>query len=111
VQAARENRDPPEDAEQPNVPPPPARWSRRKPEAAARLEAARAALSKVSERVGIPTENLIAPELVRRLCWDWAAAPDPVEAVEEFVRAGHARTWQRELVVDVLAQALQPPAE
>src|SRR5271154_7057696 len=109
VQAARENRDQPEDAEQPNVPPPPARWSRRKPEAAARLEAARAALSKLSERVGIPTENLIAPELVRRLCWEWVTAPDPVEAVEESVRASHARAWQRELVVDVLAQALQPP--
>ena len=115
LQAARENQDPPEDAEQPNVPPPPARWIRRKPEAAARLEAARAALNKVSQRVGVPTENLISPELVRRLCWDWAEASkdaqDPVEAVEEFVRAGQARPWQRELVVAVLAEALQPPSD
>jgi ribonuclease D len=111
LQAARENRDPPDDAEQPNGPPPPARWSRRKPEAAARLEAARAALNEVSRRVGVPAENLITPDLVRRLCWDWEVAADPVEAVEEFVHAGRARPWQRELVVAVLAQALQPPAD
>ena len=111
LKAARENRDPPDDAEQPNGPPPPARWSRRKPEAAARLEAARAALNEVSRRVGVPAENLITPDLVRRLCWDWEVAADPVRAVEEFVRAGGARPWQRELVVAVLAQALQPPAD
>ena len=111
LEAARENRDPPEDAEQPNAPPPPARWSRRKPEAAARLEAARAALAEVSARVGVPAENVISPDLVRRLCWYWEGAAEPVEAVEEFVRTGQARPWQRELVVAVLARAVQPPAD
>ncbi|OMC33375.1 3'-5' exonuclease [Mycobacterium colombiense] len=109
---ARRNKNPPEDSEAPNGPPPPARWSRRKPEAAARLEAARSALSEVSERVHVPTENLVSPDLVRRLCWDWAPAPDPFDAVETFLRAGQARPWQRELVDPVLARALQaPPTE
>ena len=107
--AARQSQDPPDEAEPANGPPPPARWSRRKPEAAARLEAARAALAEVSQRVAVPTENLVSPDLVRRLCWDWKGAPDPVEAVEEFLCAGHARAWQRELVDPVLARALQPP--
>ena len=111
LQAARQSQDPPDDAEAPNGPPPPARWSRRKPEAAARLEAARAALGEVSQRVGVPTENLIAPDLVRRLCWDWEPAADPEEAVEAFLCAGRARAWQRELVDQVLARALQPPTE
>ena len=111
LEAARQTQDPPEDAEPPNGPPPPARWSRRKPEAAARLEAARAALGEVSERVGVPTENLVSPDLVRRLCWDWEAAPDPDEAVDEFLRAGQARAWQRQLVYPVLARALQPPED
>ncbi len=111
LEAARQSQDPPEDAEPPNGPPPPARWSRRKPEAAARLEAARAALGEVSERVGVPTENLVSPDLVRRLCWDWQAAPDPDEAVDEFLRAGQARAWQRQLVDPVLARALQPPED
>ena len=109
LDAARQNQDPPDDAEPPNGPPPPARWSRRKPEAAARLESARAALGEVSRRVRVPTENLVAPDLVRRLCWDWEPAADPIAAVEEFLRAGRARAWQRELVVPVLARALQPP--
>jgi ribonuclease D len=111
LEAARQSQDPPEDAEPPNGPPPPARWSRRKPEAAARLEAARAALGEVSERVGVPTENLVSPDLVRRLCWDWEGAPDPDEAVDEFLRAGQARAWQRQLVDPALARALQPPED
>ncbi|OBH86964.1 3'-5' exonuclease [Mycobacterium scrofulaceum] len=109
LEAARQTKNPPADAEPPNGPPPPARWSRRKPEAAARLEAARAALSRVSEEVHVPTENLVSPDLVRRLCWDWEPAPDPLDAVETFLRAGQARRWQRELVDPPLAQALQPP--
>ncbi|CAM3241068.1 ribonuclease D [Mycobacterium colombiense] len=108
---ARRNKNPPGDSEPPNGPPPPARWSRRKPEAAARLEAARSALSEVSERVHVPTENLVSPDLVRRLCWDWTPAPDPLDAVEAFLRAGQARPWQRELVDPVLARALQAPPE
>ena len=111
LDAARQNQDPPDDAEPPNGPPPPARWSRRKPEAAARLEGARAALAELSQRVGVPTENLVAPDLVRWLCWDWKGAPDPVEAVEEFLRVGQARAWQRGLVVPVLARTLEPPAD
>ncbi|OBH55451.1 ribonuclease D [Mycobacterium sp. E2479] len=106
---ARRTKNPPPESEPPNGPPPPARWSRRKPEAAARLEAARSALSQVSERVHVPTENLVSPDLVRRLCWDWTATPDPLDAVETFLRAGQARPWQRELVDPALARALQAP--
>jgi ribonuclease D len=54
-------------------------------------------------------ENLISPELVRRLCWDWEAegrADEILEAVDEFLRAGQARPWQRELVDPVLAAAV-----
>jgi ribonuclease D len=61
--------------------------------------------------VGIPTENLISPDLVRRLCWDWEDTANPADAVEGFLRAGHAREWQRELVVSALAAAVQSPAD
>ncbi|OBF92122.1 3'-5' exonuclease [Mycobacterium sp. 852002-51163_SCH5372311] len=115
LQAARESPNSLDEAEPANGPPPAARWSKRKPEAAARLEAARAALAEVSQRVGVPAENLILPDLVRRLCWDWetisANAGGAVEAVEEQLRLGQARTWQRKLVVPALAAALtQTPA-
>ncbi|MGC1739350.1 MAG: hypothetical protein WA768_19680, partial [Mycobacterium sp.] len=111
-----------------NGPPAPARWARRKPEAAVRLDAARSALRELSARVSVPAENLVTPELVRRLCWDWDPADDDAErsdeeerridpaddtatAIDEFLAAGHARRWQRELAVPVLAAALQPTPE
>ena len=106
--AGREDPDPPHSSEPQNGPPPAVRWSKRKPEAAARLEAARAGLGALSERVGIPTENLVAPELVRRLCWDWTPTTDAAAAIESALRDGGARAWQRELAVPVLAAALVP---
>jgi ribonuclease D len=108
LQAARENPVPTEETESPNGPPAPARWARRRPEAAERLEAARAALRGLSAQISVPAENLVTPELVRRLCWDWQAADDAATAIDEFLAAGQARHWQRELVVPVLAAALQP---
>jgi ribonuclease D len=108
LRAARENPEPPETGEPQNNPPPASRWIKRRPEAAARLEAARAALAELSEHVCVPTENLIAPELVRRLCWDWdlQQTPATTAAVDEELCDAGARPWQRELVVAVLAAAL-----
>ncbi|BBX93149.1 ribonuclease D [Mycolicibacterium boenickei] len=103
---ARENTDPPEANESQSGPPPAARWARRKPEAAARLEAARAGLAELSERVSVPAENLITPEVVRRLCWDWRPVGDVATAVSEFLVEANVRPWQRELTVPVLTKAL-----
>ncbi|MFZ0905192.1 MAG: ribonuclease D [Mycobacterium sp.] len=108
LKSAREASGPPEEAELPNGPPPPARWPKRRPEAAARLDAARAALRELSEQVLVPTENLVSPDLVRRLCWDWEGADNPATAIDAFLAAGQARGWQRELVVPALAEALKP---
>jgi ribonuclease D len=108
---ARDDKSQPEVSEPQNGPPPASRWARRKPEAAARLEAARAGLAALSERLSVPTENLVTPEVVRRLCWDWQPSADTEAAVEEFLRDAQARQWQRELVVPVLAAALTTPAQ
>jgi len=98
--------DPPDAQEPSNGPPPASRWSRRKPEAAVRLEAARAALTELSQRVSVPPENLVSPDVVRRLCWDWQPVEDVAAAVDAFERDAGARPWQRELTVPVLAEAL-----
>ena len=111
LEAARNNPDPPDTAEPQNGPPPAVRWSKRKPEAAARLDAARAALVELSARVTVPTENLVSPDLVRRLCWDWQDTADATGAVDAFLRDAGARSWQRQLVVPVLAQALTTSRE
>lgn len=108
LESARTNPEPPDTAEPQNGPPPAVRWAKRKPEAAARLDAARAGLSELSEKVNVPTENLVSPELVRRLCWDWQDSADASTAIEKVLRDGGAREWQRTLVVPVLAAKLDP---
>jgi len=106
--AARTTDQPPEISEALDGPPPPVRWAKRKPEAAVRLEAARSALVELSARVGVPTENLLSPDLLRRLCWDWPDAADTAAAVDDALRISGARAWQRNLVVPALAQAVPP---
>lgn len=101
--------DPPEAQEPSNGPPPASRWARRKPEAAVRLEAARSELVELAQQVSVPVENLLSPEIVRRLCWDWQPADDPAAAVDAFLVDSAARPWQRELTVPALARALATP--
>ncbi len=110
LESARRTDDPPDTAEVLTGPPPPARWAKRKPEAAAYLDAARAALGDLARRVEVPTENLVSPDLVRRLCWDFQESTDVSGAVAVFLRDGGARNWQCDLVVPALSVALSRPA-
>ncbi|MGB8996424.1 MAG: ribonuclease D [Pseudonocardiaceae bacterium] len=89
-------------------PPPVNRWSDRDPAAAVRLTAARAALAEVAEHQRLPLQNLLAPDLIRRLCWE---PPEPLDAaaVQRDLVAGGARRWQCELTVQPLATALSAP--
>lgn len=91
-------------------PPPPNRWADRDPAAAARLTAARAALKEIGEQLQLPVENMLQPDLVRRICWE---PPEPVDqdAVVDRLRVGGARTWQLELTADALTAALRAQPE
>lgn len=89
-------------------PPPPSRWARKDPDAADRLSAVRAAMSELSENVSVPVENLLMPDQLRRLVWDWQPSDDAASFESRLTEAG-ARPWQRELVVPVLVEALTPP--
>ncbi|MFI5686544.1 ribonuclease D [Streptomyces sp. NPDC051636] len=86
-------------------PPPPRAWADKDPAAAARLSAARAAVSSLAERLNMPQENLIAPDTVRRLCWEPPKAVDE-ETVGAALAGFGARPWQVELVTPVLVAAL-----
>ncbi|HET7530782.1 MAG TPA: HRDC domain-containing protein [Mycobacteriales bacterium] len=88
-------------------PPPANRWPDRDPVAAERLARARAALAAVASQHGLPVENLLAPDLVRRLAWTPPAA-DPGE-VAAALQAGGARRWQVELTAAPLSDALRDP--
>ena len=81
-------------------PPPVARWTDRDPVAAARLAAARTAVAAVSAQWNVPAENLLQPDLLRRLCWS-----PPVDGdVAAALRASGAREWQVELVAPLLRE-------
>jgi ribonuclease D len=85
-------------------PPPVNRWADRDPAAATRLQKARAGLAALSEQHAVPVENLLSPDLVRRLMW---SPPEPREpdSIAAALRAGGARQWQVELTRDLLTDA------
>ncbi|MGW3907386.1 HRDC domain-containing protein [Streptomyces sp. NPDC005056] len=86
-------------------PPPPRSWADKDPAAAARLSAARAAVSELAERLHMPQENLITPDTVRRVCWEPPKNPTP-DAVEDALTMYGARRWQIEQVAPLLLSAL-----
>ncbi|MEU6367890.1 ribonuclease D [Streptomyces sp. NPDC046931] len=86
-------------------PPPPRAWADKDPAAAARLSAARAAVSGLAERLTMPQENLISPDIVRRLCWEPPKSPDAASVAAALSGYG-ARPWQVEQVTPVLVGAL-----
>ncbi|MFJ3961300.1 ribonuclease D [Streptomyces sp. NPDC090036] len=93
----------------PAGPPPPRSWVDKDPAAAARLSAARTAVSALAEELNLPQENLITPDTVRRLCWE---PPQRLtaDAVSEALAGYGARPWQVELVAPVLLTALSATA-
>ncbi|MEU9186705.1 ribonuclease D [Streptomyces sp. NPDC048484] len=91
-------------------PPPPRAWAEKDPAAAARLSAARAAVSALAETLTMPQENLITPDTVRRVCWEPPAAPDAASVAAALAGYG-ARAWQVEQVTPVLVAALAAKAK
>lgn len=86
-------------------PPPPRSWAEKDPPAAARLTVCREAVSTLAAEHELPQENLVAPDVVRRLAWS-----PPGEVTEETVSAAMsasgARPWQVTLTAAGLTQAL-----
>lgn len=81
------------------------RWQQQNPAAATRLRAVRARLTEVAEQIGVPAENLLAPDVVRRLCWDGLGDTSP-SSVDDWLTAHDARSWQRGLTAVPVADAL-----
>ncbi len=90
-------------------PPPAHRWSERDPAAAARLAAAREAIGALAAEYQLPTENLLAPDAVRRLSWEPPEPATPASVAETLAGYG-ARPWQAELTAGPLAEALRSAA-
>jgi ribonuclease D len=96
----------------PSSGPPPARsWPDKDPVAAGRLALVKDELAKISARESIPVENLMTPDLIRRVLWTPPSEPtrpadDQLAALLPVLRDGGARSWQINLVADVLVTAL-----
>jgi ribonuclease D len=76
-------------------------WRERFPEKYAPLSHAKARLEAKAHELSIPLENLITPDYVRRVCWN-----APKGAVASALAALGARSWQIELVAEILEGAL-----
>ena len=76
-------------------------WRERFPERYAPLTHARFNLQVRAEELSIPLENLISPELVRRICWS-----PPEGSVSEALLALGARRWQTAIAAPILEAAL-----
>ena len=103
---ALHERDLPETSAPPGDGPPPAhRWQERDPEAAKRLTAVRTVVAALADAAGLPAENLLPPDAVRRLSWQ---PPEPVnrEAVAADLIGYGARPWQTEQTAVPIAKAL-----
>jgi ribonuclease D len=83
------------------------RWRERDPAAAARLAAVREVITALADAHHVLAQNLLASDVVRRLCWE---PPSPI--IDDTVRARlaelGARPWQIELTGAALVPALSP---
>jgi ribonuclease D len=91
-------------------PPPTHRWHERDPVAARRLAAVRTAIAALADEHSLPAENLVQPDVVRRLAWQ---PPDPLsaEAVAADMASYGARPWQVGLTSVPITGALLRLAE
>ncbi|MBP2435494.1 ribonuclease D [Microbacterium amylolyticum] len=94
--------------------PPVKAWAAKRPDADARLKAAKPAIEAHAEFLSIPTENLLTPEHLRRVSWN-----PPADITESSVAAAlrdqGARAWQATqtapLIVRAFVQATQSVPE
>ncbi|MCI1018214.1 ribonuclease D [Microbacterium sp. C5A9] len=93
--------------------PPPRAWSDRNPEADARLKAARPLVEATAEELGMPTENLLTPDYLRRIAWDVPGTTP--EAISEALATLGARPWQiaqtAQKIAAAFVEAAQPADE
>ena len=94
--------------------PPPRVWSDKNPEADKRLKTARARITDVATDMSIPVENMLTPELLRRVAWNPPAPADGAGVAEALTTLG-ARAWQidatSQVIADAFVEASQTPEQ
>ena len=92
----------------------PRNWKERHPDAYARFVASRAEVLAVAEDVKVPVENLLTPDILRRLCWEPPTDTSAAGVAGALTNAG-ARKWQVDAtsarIADGFARAAANPDE
>ncbi|SEI88513.1 HRDC domain-containing protein [Demequina mangrovi] len=84
-------------------------WKDKRPEAFARLTAARERVATLVETHEVPAENLLQPDALRRTCWEYDGGGEAW--IRTFLASRGARAWQIDLLSPELAAAFAAPAE
>jgi ribonuclease D len=87
----------------PDAMPPTRAWAERNPDADLRYKRARPVVEAIAEELGLPTENLLTPEYLRRLAWKPSGLT--TQAVASDLTTLGARPWQIERTAQSIAEA------
>jgi ribonuclease D len=90
-------------------PPVPRAWAERDVVAARRLQLCRVAMAALAEEHGMPVENLLTPDTLRRVLWTPPSSREPgelLEAVVDQLTGYGARGWQIALAAPLVVQAI-----
>jgi ribonuclease D len=90
-------------------PPLPRAWAEKDPVAARRLQLAREAMGRVADQHGLPVENVLTPDYLRRTLWTPPGTREPgalLDAVAALLQGYGARSWQVALAAPVVTQAI-----
>jgi ribonuclease D len=79
-------------------------WESKNPLGYARATHIRARIIELASEYGMPPENLISPDAIKKLCWNEPPASGLLSHIESTLRAAGARTWQ----VGLIASHLEP---
>ncbi|MGB4271208.1 MAG: HRDC domain-containing protein [Propionicimonas sp.] len=82
-------------------PPQPRTWENRWPDSFQRWSRVRPALVERAGTLEVPVENLIAPDVIKRLLWEAPASITDADLEARLTELG-ARQWQRELVAPTI---------
>ena len=90
-------------------PPPPRAWADKDPVAARRLTLARDALAALAEERGLPAENVLTPDFLRRVLWAPPRTREPgalLDGVISLLDGYGARGWQIALTAPLVTDAI-----
>ena len=81
-------------------------WRERFPEKYIPLSHARPRLADAATERELPVENLLTPEFMRKICWNYGGSSAPVTDIASDLASWGARQWQIEITAPILSACL-----